>query len=138
MYEGSSSSFPKWFVEESFQEFQRWRSDRWTRSQTRGALTSTALEVYLDTSPFACAAACASIGADVAYCFTYPNSTLSHPANDIFISQGYRLSSFQAIELTSSEARDEYWSFKRRQPYLVCIKGASTIDWCSTKARAGH
>jgi len=64
-------SLPQWFVEESFHEYTHWKSGRWVRSSTRGSgpckLSSYGLDVYLDTSPFACAAACASIGLPVAF-----------------------------------------------------------------------
>lgn len=49
----------------------RWKSGRWLRTDTRGSgpckLSNYGLDVDLDTSPFACAAACASIGLPVAY-----------------------------------------------------------------------
>lgn len=48
----------------------RWKSGRWRRSDTRGSspckLSSYGLDVDFDTSPFSCAAACASIGMSVA------------------------------------------------------------------------
>jgi len=57
---------PKWFIEESHKEYKRWLSSRYLRSSTRGSgphpLTSNGLTVDLDTSPFACASACASLG----------------------------------------------------------------------------
>lgn len=63
-------SMPPWFVKESLQEYNRWRSGRWLRTATRGSgqyrLSSYGLDVDLDTSPFACAAACASLGLPVA------------------------------------------------------------------------
>ena len=63
-------SMPPWFVEESLQEYNRWRSGRWLRTATRGSgqyrLSSYGLDVDLDTSPLACAAACASLGLPVA------------------------------------------------------------------------
>jgi len=64
-------SLPQWFVEESFYEYTRWKSGRWIRSSTRGSgpckLSSYGLDVDLDTSPFACAAASASIGLPIAF-----------------------------------------------------------------------
>jgi len=67
----SGLTFPPWFVEESFHEYTRWKSGRWLRSSTRGSgpckLSSYGLDAYLDTSPFACAAACASIGLPIAF-----------------------------------------------------------------------
>lgn len=60
------NSLPKWFIQESHQEYERWLSSRYLRSATRGSgphpLTITGLNVDLDTSPFACASACASLG----------------------------------------------------------------------------
>ena len=59
-------SLPDWFVEESLREYNRWKSGRWLRTATRGSgqckLSSHGLDVDLDTSPLACAAACASLG----------------------------------------------------------------------------
>lgn len=66
-----SFSLPQWFVKESFHEYSRWRTGRWFKSSTRGSgpckLSSYGLDVYLDTSPFACAAACASLGLSIAF-----------------------------------------------------------------------
>jgi hypothetical protein len=63
-------SLPQWFVEESLQEYNRWKSGRWLRTATRGSgqyrLSSCGLDVDVDTSPLACAAACASLGLPVA------------------------------------------------------------------------
>ena len=57
---------PHWFIQEAFAEFKRWTSDRWLRSATRGSgpyrLTSFGLDLDLDASPKACAAASAGIG----------------------------------------------------------------------------
>ena len=57
---------PKWFIKESYQEYNRWFSSRYCRSTTRGSgpspLSNTGLNVDLDKSPFACASACASLG----------------------------------------------------------------------------
>jgi hypothetical protein len=65
-----AASLPHWFVEESFLEYKRWKSERWIRSSTRGSgpyrLSCVGLDVDLDTNPFACAAACASIGLPIA------------------------------------------------------------------------
>lgn len=67
----SNAKLPKWFIEESFFEYNRWKSDKWLRSSTRGSgpykLSSYGLDVDLDTSPFACAAACAAIGLTTAF-----------------------------------------------------------------------
>eukprot|EP00985_Skeletonema_marinoi_P004924 scaffold2134_cov178-Skeletonema_marinoi.AAC.2 len=63
-------SLPHWFVEESLQEYTRWKSGKWLRTATRGSgqykMSSYGLDVDLDTSPLACAAACASLGLPVA------------------------------------------------------------------------
>jgi hypothetical protein len=57
---------PSWFVDEAFSEYERWRSGRWLRAVTRGSgphrMASLGLDVDLDTSPLACASACACIG----------------------------------------------------------------------------
>lgn len=62
--------FPQWFVKESFVEYKKWQSGRWIRSSTRGSgpyrLSSTGLDIDLDTTPLVCAAACASIGLPIA------------------------------------------------------------------------
>jgi len=67
----SNAKLPKWFIEDSFFEYNRWKSDKWLRSSTRGSgpykLSSYGLDVDLDTSPFACAAACAAIGLPTAF-----------------------------------------------------------------------
>jgi hypothetical protein len=59
-------TLPRWFVIEAFGEFKRWNSRRWCRSITRGSgpyrLASFGLETDLDSSPLACAAACALLG----------------------------------------------------------------------------
>ena len=58
--------FPEWFVRESFQEFKRWECGRWFRTETRASgphrLSSFGLDVEVDTSPLACAVACAGLG----------------------------------------------------------------------------
>jgi len=63
-------NIPKWFVREAFEEYERWRSGRWLRSVSRGSgphpLASFGLDVDIDTSPLACASACASLGLDYA------------------------------------------------------------------------
>eukprot|EP00540_Astrosyne_radiata_P000374 CAMPEP_0116830474 /NCGR_PEP_ID=MMETSP0418-20121206/4782_1 /TAXON_ID=1158023 /ORGANISM="Astrosyne radiata, Strain 13vi08-1A" /LENGTH=941 /DNA_ID=CAMNT_0004459579 /DNA_START=23 /DNA_END=2849 /DNA_ORIENTATION=- len=60
------SGHPEWFKREAFNEYQRWSSSRWYRTVTRGSgphrLATTGLDVELDTSPTACAAACAGLG----------------------------------------------------------------------------
>jgi len=57
---------PPWFVEESYQEYERWKSGKWLRSVSRGSgpypLASFGLDVDVDTSSLACASACASLG----------------------------------------------------------------------------
>lgn len=62
----SRDTMPKWFVEEALHEYNRWRSARWYRSETRGKgphrLANFGLDVDLDTSELACASACASLG----------------------------------------------------------------------------
>ncbi len=67
----SDAQLPQWFVEESFIEYNRWMSDKWLRSSTRGSgpyrFSTYGLDVDLDTSPFACAAACAAIGLPTAF-----------------------------------------------------------------------
>lgn len=76
-YEATSSatdnipvSLPDWFVKESYEEYNRWLASRYLRSTTRGAgpypLTNFGLDVDIDTSPIACASACASLGLPVA------------------------------------------------------------------------
>jgi len=59
-------NIPKWFIKESYFEYERWRSNQWLRSNTRGSLGSIGLDVYLDASPTACAAACTLLGLDYA------------------------------------------------------------------------
>jgi hypothetical protein len=61
-----SCTFPSWFVREAFTEFKRWSSGQWSRSATRGSgpsrLACFGLDVDMDASPKACAAASAGIG----------------------------------------------------------------------------
>ncbi|KAI2489759.1 HECT-domain (ubiquitin-transferase) [Fragilaria crotonensis] len=61
-----SLKFPDWFVREAFDEYRRWHSRRWyataTRSSGQYRLAAFGLDVELDCSPLACAAACAAIG----------------------------------------------------------------------------
>jgi hypothetical protein len=61
-----SLKFPDWFVREAFDEYRRWHSRRWyataTRSSGQYRLATFGLDVELDCSPLACAAACAAIG----------------------------------------------------------------------------
>ena len=63
---GCGHLLPSWFVEEAFSEYERWRSGRWLHSVTRGSgpqqMASFGLDVDLDTSPLACASACACLG----------------------------------------------------------------------------
>lgn len=62
----STCKFPKWFIKESFEEYKRWWNGRWVHTKTRGSgpfpLASYGLDVYLDTSPKACAVVCALLG----------------------------------------------------------------------------
>jgi len=64
-------SFPNWFITESYLEYERWHSGRWMRASSRGsgphALSTYGLDVDVDTSTFACAAACASLGLKVVF-----------------------------------------------------------------------
>lgn len=57
---------PKWFVNESFEEYKRWSEGIWSRAQTRGSgpyhLSTFGLDLDLDASPKACAAASAGLG----------------------------------------------------------------------------
>ena len=57
-------AFPRWFVKEAFSEYNRWISDSWIRSASRGSGPSrgTCLDVDFNTSPLACAAASATLG----------------------------------------------------------------------------
>lgn len=61
---------PKWFIEEAYAEYERWCDGRWYRSRTRGSgphqLATFGLDVDLDTSPLACASACAALGSKCA------------------------------------------------------------------------
>ena len=54
------------FLKESYHEFERWREGRYLRSNTRASgpqnLSSYGLDIDIDTSPLACAIACASLG----------------------------------------------------------------------------
>jgi len=60
------SNLPAWFLRESYEEYERWRIGRWVRHKSRGSgpyeLASYGLDIDVDTSPFACGAACASLG----------------------------------------------------------------------------
>ena len=62
----STCKFPKWFIKESFEEYKRWWNGRWVHTKARGSdpfpLASYGLDVYLDTSPKACAVVCALLG----------------------------------------------------------------------------
>jgi len=64
--EDKSQIFPDWFIREAYSEYQRWHSDSWCRSITRGSgpyrLANFGLDVELDASPFACACASACLG----------------------------------------------------------------------------
>lgn len=61
-----SLTFPSWFIHEAFDEYRRWHSRRWYRTTTRcsgsSRLATFGLDIELDSSPLACAAACAAIG----------------------------------------------------------------------------
>lgn len=63
-----SLNFPDWFLREAFDEYRRWHSRRWYRTTTRSSgphrLATFGLDVELDCSPLACAAACAAVGLD--------------------------------------------------------------------------
>lgn len=65
--------FPSWFVCEAFSEYNRWLSDSWIRSATRGSGpyrdTGACLDVDFDASPLACAAASAALGLQEALLF---------------------------------------------------------------------
>ena len=58
--------FPEWFLQEAFQEFKRWEKGRWLRTETRASgphrLASFGLDIEVDATPLACAAACAGLG----------------------------------------------------------------------------
>jgi len=57
---------PRWFIDEAFGEYRRWNSGFCCRATTRGSgpfpLTAFGLDVDLDSSPLACAAASALLG----------------------------------------------------------------------------
>lgn len=59
-------SLPDWFVREAFTEYKRWSNARWLRCTTRGSgpyqLASFGLDLDIDASPKACAAASAGLG----------------------------------------------------------------------------
>ena len=58
--------FPKWFVQEAFTEYQRWKKGSWVRASTRGSgpfqVAAGGLNIDLDCSPLACACASALLG----------------------------------------------------------------------------
>ncbi len=62
----SDYQFPDRFLDESFGELSRWEGGRWIRCTTRGSgpqsLSSYGLDIDIDTTPLACAIACASLG----------------------------------------------------------------------------
>lgn len=66
-----SVQLPQWLLGEAFMEYQHWSKASLLRTETRGSgqyrLTSHGLDLLLDTTPEACAAACASLGLDVAF-----------------------------------------------------------------------
>jgi len=59
-------TLPTWYIREAFVEYKRWYDGRMTRSSTRGSgpftFGSFGLDVDLDCSPIACAAASAGLG----------------------------------------------------------------------------
>jgi hypothetical protein len=59
-------NFPRWFIKEAFTEYNRWHSNLWFRSKTRGSgpfdLATFGLDVDFDSSPIACATASALLG----------------------------------------------------------------------------
>ena len=63
-------AFPRWFMYEAFSEYNRWLSDSWIRSSTRGSGpardTGVCLDVEFDSSPLSCATASAALGLQVA------------------------------------------------------------------------
>jgi hypothetical protein len=65
---GANSTLPTWFVEEAYDEYRRWQSNTWSKATPRGrgpnSLTTTTFgsDLYLDSSNFACASACALLG----------------------------------------------------------------------------
>jgi hypothetical protein len=60
------AKFPKWFIDEAFSEYRKWKSNSWCRTVTRGSgpfrLASFGLDLDLDASPLACASASALLG----------------------------------------------------------------------------
>jgi hypothetical protein len=67
----ATAAFPSWFVTEAFGEYKRWRRGQFYRTATRGSgplnLSSHGLDADLDTSPKACAFACAMLGLKEVY-----------------------------------------------------------------------
>jgi len=76
-YESSEASYPKdehdqmsklprWLINDSFQEYEIWRNNKWSRCMTRGSAphhsASPGLEIDVDTSLASCAIACACLG----------------------------------------------------------------------------
>jgi hypothetical protein len=63
-YPAESLDLPLWLKSEAFHYYQRWRNNGMSMIlDTRGSLpASNSLRIEVDTSPFACAVACASIG----------------------------------------------------------------------------
>ncbi len=61
-----TQELPDWLVEESFLELKRWEEGKWNRTETRANgpinLCSFGLNIDIDVSAIACAAACASLG----------------------------------------------------------------------------
>lgn len=62
-------NYPSWFTSEAFLEYSRWQQLHVSRCETRESgphrLSSFGLEIDVDSSPLACAIACANLGLDV-------------------------------------------------------------------------
>ena len=71
-YSGSpdTPTLPDWFLTESLAEYRRWHDDSCLQCVSRGSgpykLSSYGLDLLVDASPLACAAATASLGLEVA------------------------------------------------------------------------
>ncbi len=65
-----SPIIPEWLINEAFLEYQKWNESACVHFSTRGSgayrMTTTSLDVMLDTSPITCAEASASLGLDTA------------------------------------------------------------------------
>ncbi|VEU40597.1 unnamed protein product [Pseudo-nitzschia multistriata] len=66
VHTGTKARFPRWFINEAFNEYARWRLNSWCRANTREngpfSLTTFGLDIELDSSPLACASASALLG----------------------------------------------------------------------------